>query len=173
MSFASLAYSACRAYPDDHDWMSWFSQEHLGLTGCLEDVVCSASGSSTPGLSMSLAKMRRRVLPSGMHRPWAVSNRNHVFGAQSRSGPGSQPIPFTLTTFRVYASTLNFDLRLISTQQNSILGPWLAVTQAGFTPARLQTISSPQRAFGGYPPSRGPMSILSLRPPEIANPEFS
>jgi len=74
---------------------------------------------------------------------------NHVFGAQSRSGFGSQPIPFTLTTFRVYASTLNFDSRLISTQQNSILGLWLAVTHARFAPARLQTISSPQRSRHG------------------------
>ena len=80
---------------------------------------------------------------------------NHDFGAQSRSGFGSQPIPFTLTTFRIYASTLNFDLRLISTQQNSILSPWLAVTQAGSTPARLQAISSPQLASHGSPPFMG------------------
>ena len=71
-------------------------------------MVCSASGSSTPGLSLPLAKMRPRVLPSSMHRPWAGSNRNHVFGAQSHSGFDSQSIPFTLTTFCGYASISDF-----------------------------------------------------------------
>ncbi len=39
----------------------------------------SASGSSTPGLSMSLAKTRPRVSPSGVHTLWAASNRKPKF----------------------------------------------------------------------------------------------
>jgi hypothetical protein len=93
---------------------------------------------------MPLAKVRRRVLPSSMQRPWAVSDRNHVFGARSRSGSGSQPIPFTLTTFLCTLQPGHFegDL-LIAKLQHSILGVRLTLTQAGVTPARLQLISSP------------------------------
>ena len=44
----------------------------------------------------------------------------------------------------VYASTLDFGGgRLIPTLQNSILGVWLTLTQAGFPPASLQDIASP------------------------------
>ena len=74
-----------------------------------------------------------------MHRPWAGSNKNHSFGAQyhSRLGRPSQSIhPHYLSA---YASTSE----LPHTLQCSILGPWLAVTQTGFAPVRLQTISSP------------------------------
>lgn len=74
-SFASVASSASRAYSIRHHWLSWSDQELLGLTGCLENLVCNANGSSTPGLSQRLAKMPLKVSPSGMQKPWAVSNR--------------------------------------------------------------------------------------------------
>jgi hypothetical protein len=113
----------------------------------LEDTMCSVSGSSNPGLSQRLAKTSLKVSPSGIHRPWAVSNRNHVSGAQSRSGFSSQPIPFTLTTFLLTLQRWVSATGLIPTLQNSILGAWRKVTQAGFPPASLQAIASPHVQF--------------------------
>ncbi len=53
------------------------------------------------------------------------------------------PYPFILTTFLCTLQPATSAIRLIRKLQHSILGLWLAVTQAGVTPARLQTISSP------------------------------
>ena len=89
---------------------------------------------------------------SGMHIPWAVSNRNHVFGAQSRSGLARPTDTFHPHCLSVYASTLDFGSRLIPTLQNSILGVWLTLTQAGFPPASLQDIASPHVDVMGLPP---------------------
>ena len=57
---------------------------------------------------------------------------------------GAQDILGKLHYLSVYASTLDFGGgRLIPTLQNSILGVWLTLTQAGFPPASLQDIASP------------------------------
>ena len=66
-----------------------------------------------------------------------LSELNTIQGATA-SPYLSSPLPFCLR-FNVALR----DVRpLIATLQNSILGPWRAVTQAGASPARHQTISS-------------------------------
>lgn len=50
------------------------------------------------------------------------------------------PLPLLLACFRAYASSARLPARL----QGSIPGPWLAVTGAGFTPARIGGIAQPQ-----------------------------
>ena len=54
--------------------VSCSEQEQQGLTGCLDDMMYSASGRATPGLLSQLAVARREILPSSMHTPWAGSN---------------------------------------------------------------------------------------------------
>jgi len=49
-------------------------------------------------------------------------------------------LPLILACFRTYASSALLPVRL----QGSIPGPWLAVTGAGFTPARICSIAQPQ-----------------------------
>ena len=50
------------------------------------------------------------------------------------------PLPLRLACFLAYASSDP----LLDSLQGWILGPWLAVTKAGFTPARLCDIAKPQ-----------------------------
>src|SRR4051794_40761948 len=102
------------------------SQERLGLTGCLADVLCNAKGPSTPGLRSSLAMPRRPMLPSSMHTPWAESDRNNDFGAQYRSRLGNLTQSIPPRYLSVYASTW----LLPNTLQHSIPGPWLTARQS-------------------------------------------
>ena len=79
--------------------VSCFVQELQGLTGCLDDIVSSASGRATPGLLSQLAKTRREILPSSMHTPWAGSNRYKIselmsFIAERPLSVDSPSLPF-------------------------------------------------------------------------------
>ncbi len=76
----------------------WFKDEQ-SLTGCLDNIMCSANGPSTPGLQQPLAMTRLPMLPSTCPSAWAGSNRKQNFGAQYRSRLGSHPSPFVLATF--------------------------------------------------------------------------
>ncbi len=109
------------------------------LTGCLGDVMCSANGPSTPGLPAPLAKTRRSMLPSSLRKPWAGSDRKQGFRSSIPFTAGQPTRSVHPHYLSVYASTC----LLPATLQHSILGLWLGVTQAGFPPARHQTISSP------------------------------
>ena len=103
---------------------------------------------------------RREVLPSGMHKPWAGSNRYKI----------SELFPFIVTGPPViHSSSLPFCLRfkvalraeaLIDTLQNSILGAWLTLTQAGSPPACQSTISSPHVHRRCYPASLRKVSLI-------------
>ena len=77
-----------------------------------------------------------------MNKPWGRIQQVQNF----------ELMPFTAACYTrsvhphylsVYASTADFSCGLIRQLQHSILGPWLAFTQAGITPASHQTISSP------------------------------
>ena len=124
-------------------------QELLGLTGCLDDVVCSANGSRTPGLSSQLAYSATSRI--AFQHAQALGRFQQLPSFRSSiSFRAGQPVPtFHPHYLSVYASTLNFGLHLIATLQHSILSLWLRVTQAGSSPARLQTISSPHVATLG------------------------
>jgi hypothetical protein len=136
-SFAFLASSACPAYSHCYDWSSSQFKNPLGLTGCSGDIMCSANGPSTPGLRPSLAITRRSMLPSSIYTLWAGSERNAISGLNTIQG--GTPLPtFHPHYLSVYASTR----QLPDALQHSILGLWLRATQAGFTPACHQTISS-------------------------------
>ncbi|TWT79649.1 hypothetical protein CA13_10540 [Planctomycetes bacterium CA13] len=95
---------------------------------------------------------RREVLPWGVNKPWAESNRYLI----------SELIPFTVTGPPVIHSSslplcVRFNRRLRGTTcdsrqllwalilrlQHSILGVWLALTQAGFPPASQSDLASP------------------------------
>ena len=56
------------------------------------------------------------------------------------------PLPLLLACFRAYASSTRLPARL----QGSIPGPWLTVTGAGFTPARIGGIAQPQPRLDLY-----------------------
>ena len=102
--------------------------------------------------SRSLPITRREVLPSGMHKPWAGSNRYKISELIAVHRRMATPGRFTLTTFLCTLQGATSDSVLIRTLQHSILGTWLTLTQAGVTPASHQTISSPHAATHCYPP---------------------
>ena len=114
--------------------------------------MCNANGPWTPGLPASLAMTRCGILPSGMHRPWAESDRKQRFRSAIPFRAG-QPVPtFHPRYLSAYASTLDFGETpwgggylepLYQRCKCSILGLGLGATQAGFPPANRQTISSP------------------------------
>ena len=142
-SFASLAYSTCRAYSVEHDWSSCFNQELQGLTGCLFDTMCNANGPPTPGLLTPLAKSRCEVLPAGMNRPWADSDRYKISGLSPFMAAGpptshSSSLPFYVRFKLRFQSS-----DLIRNLQHSIRGAWLTLTSAGFTPASQSDLASP------------------------------
>jgi len=55
--------------------------------------MCNANGPWTPGLPASLAMTRCGILPSGMHRPWAESDRKQRFRSSIPFRAG-QPVPY-------------------------------------------------------------------------------
>jgi hypothetical protein len=63
---------------------------------------------------------------------------NDFFGAPHLQGR-HHPLPLHLACFRAYASTGPLPRRL----QGSIPGSWLAITRAGFSPARMCGIAKP------------------------------
>jgi hypothetical protein len=100
----------------------------------------SLSGSkrlTIPGGDNRLTLMSVTLLLAGVSKPSALSEG--VFGTQYLHGR-HYPLPLFLACFRTYASS-NL---LPSCLQGSILGLWLAVTEAGFTPARICDIAQPQ-----------------------------
>ena len=122
---------------------SSFVQEPQGLTGCLDDTLCSASGRATPGLLSQLARARREMLPSSMHKPWAESNRYKISELMSFTAGRPLPVDSPSLPFCVRFKMRFRRKRLIRILQHSILGTWLTLTQAGVPPACHQTISSP------------------------------
>jgi hypothetical protein len=106
-------------------------------------MMCSASGRATPGLLWQLAKSRREILPSSMHKPWAESNRYKISELMSFTAERPLPVDSPSLPFCVRFNGRLRRRRLIRQLQHSILGLWLGVTQAGFPPASHQTISSP------------------------------
>ncbi len=93
--------------------------------------------------SRSLPVTRREILPSGMHKPWAGSNRYKISELIAVHRRMATPGRFTLTTFLCTLQDTISDDVLIRTLQHSILGTWLTPTQARFSLASHQTISSP------------------------------
>ena len=90
-----------------------FPQETWDLTGCLDDVLVSANGPSTPGLPSTLAVTRRGILPSSVNRPWAESDRKQSFRSSIPFRAG-QPVPtFHPHCLSVYASTQDFDPQVL------------------------------------------------------------
>ena len=83
-------------------------QEPLGLTGCLDDVVCSANGSSTPGLRSSLAYNATNDVAFQHEQTLGRFQQLPSFRS-SISFRAGQPVPtFHPHYLSVYASTLNF-----------------------------------------------------------------
>ncbi len=128
----------------------WFEQERQGLTGCLDDMMYSASGRATPGLLSQLARTRREILPSSVNKPWAGSNSYKIselmsFIAERPLPVDSPSLPFCVrfnVTLRRRRQHYGFTL-FIDTLQHSIRSLRLTATPAGVTPACHQTISSP------------------------------
>ena len=97
---ASLASSACRADSIVHDWQSQFVQEPQGLTGCLDDVMCSANGPSTPGLQSSLAMNAMIGVAFGHEQTLGrVQQETKISELNTIHGWASHPSPFILATF--------------------------------------------------------------------------
>ena len=67
-------------------------QELWDLTGCLEDILCSAKGPWTPGLRQPLAMTRLPILPSSMHKPWAGSDSYKISGLNTIHGWKTNPV---------------------------------------------------------------------------------
>ena len=107
MAFFSLDKS--RTYSTGQAGVLGCDRELQGLTGCLIDILCratgvQASGSSTRSLPMTL----REVLPWGVNKPWAQYSL--ISGANSNQI--SELIPFTVTALpAIRSSSLPFCLR--------------------------------------------------------------
>jgi len=108
----------------------------------------SANGSPTPGLFAQLANDAARsvafrdaqtlgpeFIDKGQQKP--------NFGANSIQRRRATYDRFILTTFLCTLQQLTSTTGLIQPLQHSILGVWLTLTQAGFTPARQQDLASP------------------------------
>ena len=112
-----------------NEWISWVTaysqyQTRNGLRSRVETT-------DSPCVTVVL-------LLAGVLKPSALSNRG-FFGTQHLHGR-HYPLPLFLACFRTYASS-NL---LPSYLQGSILGLWLAVTEAGFPPARICDIAQSQ-----------------------------
>ena len=112
------------------------------MTGCV-----TRAGVRLRVSPRSLPLSRRGVLPSGMHKPWAGSNRYKISELNAVHRRVATPGRFTLITFLCTLQDTTSDRVLIRTLQHSILGTRLTFTQAGFSPASHQAISSPHVHF--------------------------
>ena len=109
------------------------------------------------GVPNPLAIAQLGLLPAGGTNPSALSNGN--FGALHLQGR-LHPLPLHLACFRAYASA-----RLLpDTQQGSILGPWLAVTQVGFPPTKVRGIAKPHRPLSIRNARSSPLPLPSCGP---------
>ena len=79
--------------------VSCFEQEPQGLTGCLDDMIYSASGRATPGLLSQLAVSRREILPSSVEQTLGRIQQIQNFGAHVVHRRKATPGRFTLNTF--------------------------------------------------------------------------
>jgi hypothetical protein len=123
----------------------------LGLSGSAQ---YSAPVKGSPGLLHILSVMLEAAFDPGWSQPvrlytgyavacWRLDTigpfqRGH-FGTQHLHGR-HYPLPLLLACFRAYASNTVLPPHL----QGSIPGPWLAVTGAGFSPARICSLAQPQ-----------------------------
>ena len=124
-----------------------------GLTGCLTDgclktvVLLSRRYVTRMGRrlldsSRDLPITRREVLPSGMNRPWAVSNRNKISELHPFIAAGPPTVNSSSQPFCVRFKT-NLQLMMPTTAlQHSIPGLWLTVTRTGFSPASQSDLAS-------------------------------
>jgi len=88
------------------------------------------------------------MLPSDLHKPSAQliligANRYQISALLPVHARRATCDPFTLTTFLYTLQPTTSAKRLIHWLQHSILGVWLALTQAGFTPASQSDLASP------------------------------
>lgn len=133
ISALSLAVYACRR-------VRALLRRCWGLLGYRTIVVSGSIRSAIPGgrtrLALSIPRRARycllvpqnhRPLPMRSFRDFNLHGRHH-------------PLPLRLACFLAYASSYP----LLDNLQGWILGLWLAVTKAGFTPARLCDIAKPQ-----------------------------
>jgi len=107
----------------------------------------------------------REVLAWGVNKPWV----KYSLFSGANSNQISELIPFTVTGLpAIRSSSLPFCLRfnvslratLIDTLQNSTLGVWLALTQAGSPPACQSDLASPH--VHGLVPRIPTVNILGL-----------
>ena len=143
MPFVFVVDSTPRTYSINRDWKSRSDQELQGLTGCPVDSVCNANGPPTPGLRLRLAVGAADDVAFRYEQALGRIRQVQNFGANSIQRRGVTHDRFILTTFLCTLQTATSDTVLIRSLQHSILGVWLALTQAGVPPASLQTISSP------------------------------
>ena len=140
--------------------MSWLPQELQGLTGCLDDTMCSASGRATLGLFSQLAHTAARSIAFRREQTLGRIQQVQHFGAHAVHRRVATPGRFTLTTFLCTLQDTTSSKALIRILQHSIRGVRLTLTPAGFPPASHQTISSPHvhrvaiflslRVWGGW-----------------------
>jgi hypothetical protein len=130
--------------PNRSDWMAGDSK-NLRVSLVALSTWCEARmGLTTPGLHVYLAKSIHAILPSSMDTLWADSNSYNLSELNTIQGGIASPclsssLPFCVRFSRALRTG---EPALIAKQQHSILGSWLAVTQVGFAPTCLQTISS-------------------------------
>ena len=132
-SALSLALYTCRRVRD-------LLRRCWGLLGYRTIVMSGSIRSEIPGGQARLAiptprRVRCCLLASISHRPLPM----RPFRDYNLHGR-LYPLPLRLACFLAYASSDP----LLDSLQGWILGPWLAVTKAGFTPARLCDIAKPQ-----------------------------
>ncbi|TWT98299.1 hypothetical protein Pla52n_48100 [Stieleria varia] len=155
--------------------MPWSIKNLRVLIGYLTDVMCSASeptkanSKRSPGRRLGVSPRsspltRRGVLPWGMYKPWALESSD---GGQQVPNVGAIPLhscahhpqsihPHSLSACLAPESPvlqrLTSSTGLIQSLQHSILGLsilglWLAATQAGSPPARQSDLASPHVHF--------------------------
>jgi hypothetical protein len=116
-----------------------FNQRQRGdLLGYRLFAISGSKRSQIPGGNRLLAFAPSVLLLAGPCKPSALSNV-YFSGLYFLHGR-LYPLPLFLASFRTYASSIMLPVCL----QGSILGLWLAVTEAGVSPARLSGIAQPQ-----------------------------
>ena len=79
--------------------VSWVEQERQGLTGCLDEIMYSASGRATPGLLSQLAVNAARDIAFQREQTLGRVQQLQNFGAHVAHRREATPGRFTLTTF--------------------------------------------------------------------------
>ena len=84
---------------NESTWSSWDGQKPQGLTGCLDDIMYSASGRATPGLLSQLAINAARDIAFQREQTLGRIQQIQNFGAHVIHRREATPGRFTLTTF--------------------------------------------------------------------------